>query len=192
MELEKEALQKKIASIEEANMAPRPWQLLGEVTGAKRPQGSLLEVDLDFEHATKVSILLLLPSRSLHCTTQIQPLITPEITASIEELIKQRVVDKIFDDPVRKAPLDEKKWKPPAKLSDEKSKQSLGEIYEEEYLRQTHGVEKPSEVNAAHEELSRVYKRLCLQLDAICHAHYTPKPPVEVSAFLPGPILISG
>jgi U3 small nucleolar RNA-associated protein MPP10 len=162
VELEKEAMQKKIASLEEANMAPRPWQLLGEVTGVKRPQGSLLEVHLDFEHATKI-----------------QPLITPEITASIEELIKQRVVDTIFDDPVRKAPLDEKKWKPPAKLSDEKSKQSLGEIYEEEYLRQTHGVEKPSEVNASHEELSRVYKRLCLQLDAICHAHYTPKAPVE-------------
>jgi U3 small nucleolar RNA-associated protein MPP10 len=46
------------------------------VTAAKRPVNSALEVDLDFEHNVRPA-----------------PVITEEVTASLEELIKKRIID---------------------------------------------------------------------------------------------------
>jgi U3 small nucleolar RNA-associated protein MPP10 len=49
------------------------------VTAAKRPVNSALEVDLDFEHNVRPA-----------------PVITEEVTASLEELIKKRIIDVSF------------------------------------------------------------------------------------------------
>lgn len=49
------------------------WQ---QVTAAKRPKNSALEVDLDFEHNVRPP-----------------PVITEEFTADIEELIKKRILE---------------------------------------------------------------------------------------------------
>ena len=46
------------------------------MTAEKRPKNSALEVDLDFEHNIKPA-----------------PVITEEITASIEEMIQKRIVE---------------------------------------------------------------------------------------------------
>ncbi|PSR96701.1 U3 small nucleolar ribonucleoprotein [Actinidia chinensis var. chinensis] len=45
-----EKLHAKIEQMEQANLEPKTWTMQGEVTAAKRPKNSALEVDLDFEH----------------------------------------------------------------------------------------------------------------------------------------------
>ena len=66
-------------------MNPKEWQLTGEVKATERPVNSLLNVHVDFNTATKLP-----------------PTITKETTNAIEALIKQRVLDELFDDPVLK------------------------------------------------------------------------------------------
>lgn len=50
--------------------------ILLQVTAAKRPKNSALEVDLDFEHNVRPT-----------------PVITEEVTASIEDMIKNRIIE---------------------------------------------------------------------------------------------------
>jgi len=52
------------------------YLLLWQVTAAKRPKNSALEVDLDFEHNMKPP-----------------PAVTEELTASLEDLIKKRIIE---------------------------------------------------------------------------------------------------
>ena len=95
-------------------MQKKDWNMLGEAKASERPKNSLLEVHLDFNTATKLP-----------------PTITKETTSAIDALIKQRVLDELFDDPVL-VQGDGKKRK---KLGDgeemdfSKSKKGLGELY---------------------------------------------------------------
>ena len=57
-------------------MGPKDWTLLGEATARARPENSLLEEDLDFEQMGKVV-----------------PVVTEERITSLEDLIKQRILD---------------------------------------------------------------------------------------------------
>jgi len=43
-----------IHQLEEENLGEKHWTLKGEVSSKSRPLNSLLEEDLDYEHATKV------------------------------------------------------------------------------------------------------------------------------------------
>ena len=47
-------LKARITEMESASMAEKPWQLMGEVTGGVRPENSLLEEHVDFEHTTRL------------------------------------------------------------------------------------------------------------------------------------------
>lgn len=47
-------MSKKIKSLEEALLEEKPWQLKGEVTGQKRPENSLLEETVLFDHAVRM------------------------------------------------------------------------------------------------------------------------------------------
>ena len=78
-----EELFKKMDTIETEMINPKSWQLLGEARARERPANSLLDCHLDFNTATKVA-----------------PTITKETTSAIETLIKQRVLDELFDDPI--------------------------------------------------------------------------------------------
>lgn len=75
-------------------MNPKSWQMTGEATAVERPLNSLLDVHLDFNAATKLP-----------------PTITKEVTNKIEDLIKQRVLDELFDDPIQMADSRRKKLK---------------------------------------------------------------------------------
>ena len=106
-------LVKKIEQIEDEMMNPKEWQLTGEATAGERPQNSLLNVHLDFNAATKLP-----------------PTITKETTNRIEDLIKQRVLDELFDDPVLKDESQRKKLKDDGIDMDfSKSKKGLGDLY---------------------------------------------------------------
>ena len=97
-------------------MNPKQWTLTGEATARERPLNSLLDVHLDFNAATKMP-----------------PTITKETTNKIEDLIKQRVLDELFDDPVLKSIDDRKKLGDKEEEMDfTKSKKGLGDLYADE------------------------------------------------------------
>jgi hypothetical protein len=55
----------------------------------------------------------------------------------------------------------------------------LGEIYEEDYIKQTTGDmtnEKDEALKKEHKEIENIFKDLCHKLDALSNFHYTPKP----------------
>ena len=84
-------------------------------------------------------------------------------------------MDQAFDDPVRKAPPREKVEKEVEEVSTEKSEKGLGEIYEAEYMKQMHNVDKSkAEVDKKKEEIKELFTRLCVSLDRLCNTHFTP------------------
>lgn len=157
-------LQEEIAALEAENVAKKDWTLMGEATSRSRPQNSLLEEDLEFERVMK-SV----------------PVITEETVQGLEERIKTRILEGQFDDVVRKRPVDDKPFLPSRifELQDSKSKQSLAEIYEDEYTAtQTGGVvgeDRDGKLKKEHEEITKIWETITSKLDALCNAHFTPK-----------------
>ncbi|KAF0391237.1 Mpp10 protein [Gigaspora margarita] len=159
-----EKIQKQIEQLELENVADKDWTLMGEISGKHRPLNSLLEEDLKFDHIVKPV-----------------PIITEEVTMKLEDTIKQRILDETFDDVERK---QDPNFRPflPSKLieiSNEQSKKSLAEIYEESYVKQTSDIpdEKDEALKKEHQEIENMFKELCHKLDALSNFHYTPKPP---------------
>ncbi|KAM9825239.1 U3 small nucleolar ribonucleoprotein MPP10 [Syngnathus typhle] len=157
-----EKMSQKIKDLEKASLASKSWQLSGEVTAQSRPENSMLEEDLDFEQGSRKA-----------------PAITEETTVHLEDIIRQRIKDQAFDDVVRKEKPKEDvfEYKKRLTLDHEKSKQSLAEIYEQEYLKQTQA-QKEEEENPAHVEIQKLMDTLFLKLDALSNFHFTPKPSV--------------
>ncbi|NXG02852.1 MPP10 protein, partial [Sakesphorus luctuosus] len=161
-EKRQEKMSKKIKTLEEELLEEKPWQLKGEVTGHKRPENSLLEETVLFDHAVRMA-----------------PVITEETTFQLEDLIKQRILDEAWDDVVPKEKPKEEafEYKKRITLDHEKSKLSLAEIYEQEYMK-LHQQKTEEEENPEHKEIQEMMDSLFLKLDALCNFHFTPKPPV--------------
>ncbi|NXC01740.1 MPP10 protein, partial [Orthonyx spaldingii] len=161
-EKRQEKMSKKIKSLEEALLEEKPWQLKGEVTGQKRPENSLLEETVLFDHAVRMA-----------------PVITEETTFQLEDIIKQRILDEAWDDvvPKEKPKEDAFEYKKRITLDHEKSKLSLAEIYEQEYMK-LHQQKTEEEENPEHKEIQEMMDSLFQKLDALCNFHFTPKPPV--------------
>ncbi|OXB55447.1 hypothetical protein ASZ78_009204 [Callipepla squamata] len=161
-EKRQEKMNEKIKSLEEELLEEKPWQLKGEVTGHKRPENSLLEETVLFDHAIRMA-----------------PVITEETTFQLEDIIKQRILDESWDDvvPKEKPKEDAFEYKKRITLDHEKSKLSLAEIYEQEYLK-LHQQKTEEEENPEHKEIQEMLDSLFLKLDALCNFHFIPKPPV--------------
>ena len=147
----------------------KPWQLRGEVTALARPQDSLLEEYLQFDHTTRQA-----------------PVISVATTDQLEQMIKQRVKDKAFDDVERKVkPVEmQYKYKKQVMLDQEKSKVGLGDVYEQEFLKQQQQQQEQHQVHSAattdvanpkHDEIRKLMQSLFIKLDALSNFHYTPK-----------------
>ena len=97
----------------------KEWSTKGEVLGRERPKDSLLTKAMDFEVGLKAP-----------------PIPDREYTDKLELMIKQRIKDDLFDDPIKKQIIDlnENKHANNNELNFDKSKKGLGEIYEEKYL----------------------------------------------------------
>ncbi|KAL8196962.1 UNVERIFIED_CONTAM: u3 small nucleolar ribonucleoprotein MPP10, partial [Gekko kuhli] len=161
-EKRQEKLSEKIKSLEDELLREKSWQLRGEVTGQKRPENSLLEETLLFDHAVKMA-----------------PVITEETTMELEEVIKRRIKDQAWDDVVRKEKPKEDpfEYKKRLTLDHEKSKLSLTEIYEQEYLK-LHQKKTEEEEKPEHIEIQKMMDALFLKLDALSNFRFMPKPPV--------------
>lgn len=160
-----ERLKKRIQELEDENLAAKPWQLKGEVTAADRPTNAILEEYLETEVASRPA-----------------PIMTEATTVTLESLIVQRIKDKAFDDVEKKfkpveTPLEYKKK---LILDQEKSKKSLAEIYESEYLKQKQALD-PEHEDAEPEvpkeilELKEQGFQLRRKLQALSNFYYTPQ-----------------
>ncbi|XP_011001510.1 PREDICTED: U3 small nucleolar ribonucleoprotein protein MPP10-like isoform X3 [Populus euphratica] len=154
-------LQSEIEQMEKSNLEPKTWTMQGEVTAASRPKNSALEVDVDFEHNMRPASV-----------------ITEEVTATLEDMIKNRIIE--FNG-IQKAPgLPSKAPRELKELHDNKSKKGLADVYEEEYVQKTNPAVAPlSFSDEQKEEASVLFKKLCLKLDALSHFHSAPKPVIE-------------
>ncbi|CAH4032792.1 unnamed protein product [Pieris brassicae] len=164
-ELRQERLKQHISRLEEKSIKEAPWQLKGEVDATKRPQNSLLQEVVDFD-----------------LTTRPAPIITEQTTVTLEGLIRQRIKDKAWDDVEKKEkPVDDQlAFKKPEILDHSKSKLSLAQVYEAEYLKQKQaesGDHQEEDEPESHKEIRDKMSKLFEKLDALCHYHYTPKAP---------------
>ncbi len=157
-----------IRKLEAASVAKREWTLSGEARAADRPLNSLLEEDLDFERTGKPV-----------------PVITAEVSESIEELIKRRILAQEFDEVIRRRPDSESVpsnvRRGVFELDDSKPQQSLAEMYEEEHIKatnpDTYMSKADDKLKKQHQEIELLWKNVSAKLDALSSWHYKPKPP---------------
>ncbi|KAI8966670.1 Mpp10 protein [Daldinia sp. FL1419] len=160
-------LAEEIRKLEAANVAKREWAMSGEAKAVDRPMNSLLEKDLDFEHVGKPV-----------------PVITAEVSESIEDMIKRRILAQEFDEVIKRRP-DASEFSSNTRrglvdLDDTKAKQSLAEIYEEEHVKNANPdsyVSKADEkLQKEEKEIEQMWKDVSASLDALTSWHYKPKP----------------
>lgn len=155
-------LREQIQELEKENIGEKDWVLRGEVSSRGRPQNSLLEEDLDFERITKPT-----------------PIVTDEVVQDLETRIKTRILEGHFDDVVRKRAVDDKPFLPSKvfELQDTKSKESLAQIYENEYVAEKNGLsdDRDGRLQKEQKELEEMWEGICYKLDALSNAHFTPK-----------------
>jgi U3 small nucleolar RNA-associated protein MPP10 len=159
-------LAEEIRRLEAESVAKREWTLAGEARAADRPLNSLLEEDLDFERTGKPVLE-----------------VTAEVTESIEELIKRRILAQEFDEVIRRRPdsIPSNTRRGAFELDDSKPQQSLAEMYEEEHIKahnpDTYVSKAGEKLRKEEKEIEALWKEVSAKLDALSSWHYKPKPP---------------
>lgn len=154
-----------MSTLEEDNISEKPWFLKGEAISTDRPENSTLEEQLDYNIVARQ-----------------RPVITEDTTTLIEKIILNRVRTKAWSDVQRKVRpnIDPFEYKKKLLLDQEKSKKSLAEIYEQEYLKQQQQQQqgddgKQEEELPEHKEIREKMDGLFSLLDALANYHYTPR-----------------
>lgn len=160
---QQQQIQAEIATLESELVADKKWTMKGEVSSKDRPQDSFLDesASLDFDRTSKPV-----------------PVITEEVTESIEDLIKRRIKEGEFDDLPKRIITDISKFHNRQKfeLSEQKSSKSLAEIYEDQYNNVDENKEVSEELQKEHDEISELFTKVTHRLDSLCSAHFIPKP----------------
>ncbi|EPB79630.1 Mpp10 protein [Ancylostoma ceylanicum] len=176
-------LKETIKRLEEENLAPKSWEMSGEVTAQQRGENELLETHLQFDHGIKKA-----------------PEITEVFTEKLEDLIKQRIKDKTFillfspricdhikafDDVIRKKRIEERNepYRNQAIEEREMVRTSLAEVYEKEYQKAAGEARTSDGVNEEHVAIEKQVRELFRLIDALSNFDYTPpevRPEVRV------------
>ena len=166
-------MRRQIEQLEAENLGEKEWKMRGELTRHKRPAESLLHVDLDYEVAARPA-----------------PVITEEKSKSLEEVIKERILQAAFDDVVRKKVVD-LPYRPKVELSFEKSEKGLAQVYEDQFkdkLAQKASKESlldalervgEEKLTPQQEHISQLWRALSYRLDALANFNFTPRPPSQ-------------
>lgn len=160
-------LAEEIRKLEAASVAKREWTLSGEAAAVDRPLNSLLEEDLEFEHVGKPV-----------------PVITPEVTEGIEDMIKRRILAQQFDEVLRRRPdvdgVPNGTRRGMVELDDSKPNKSLAEVYEEEHVKNTNPdtyvSQSDEKLQREEKEIQAMWGDLSSKLDALSSWQYRPKP----------------
>jgi len=173
-EKRKAVFKEQVTRLEQENIQDKEWMYLGEASAKNRPKNSLLEVseELDVERSTKPV-----------------PVVTEERTRSLEEIIKQRIIDNHFDDVKLKLPPSLLATKsrvveedPDLQDPSAKSTRGLAEVYEAEHLRRIDPINNPTklstQIQKQHDEIDQLWKRLSHQLDNLTSLRFIPDPEV--------------
>uniref|UniRef100_A0A8L8K2C7 U3 small nucleolar ribonucleoprotein protein MPP10 n=1 Tax=Heligmosomoides polygyrus TaxID=6339 RepID=A0A8L8K2C7_HELPZ len=149
-------LKQTIEKLEQENLAPRSWQLSGEVTAQQREENELLETHVQFDHGMK--------------------------KGGVVSLFLSIGLLKAFDDVVRKKRIEERTepYRNQAIEEQEMVKTSLAEVYEKEYQKATND---PNAVNEEHVAIEKRIDELFRLIDALSNFDYTPpevRPEVRV------------
>lgn len=158
-EKQQEVIKKEISTLEDEAVADKKWTMQGEASVKQRAKDSLLDEELQFERTAKPV-----------------PVITQQVTEDLDELIRQRIKDERFDE-VQKRIVTVKDYRPVenTEVSQEKSNKSLAQEYEDDYMnKQTD--QAAEELQKAHDEVSALFAKVNHKLDALCSAHFVPKP----------------
>ena len=167
------AIRAQVEHLEQENIAKKEWMYIGEATAKDRPKNSLLELseELEVERSAKPV-----------------PAVTEERTRSLEEIIKQRIIDDNFDDVVRKLPpslsLKSQAYEDDPDMQEPGSKptRGLAEIYEQEHLRRIDPANNPTplalSVQKQHAEIDELWKSLSHQLDSLTSWRFIPAPEI--------------
>ncbi|QLG70581.1 hypothetical protein HG535_0A05220 [Zygotorulaspora mrakii] len=155
-------IQMQIEELEKEAVAEKKWALKGEVKAQDRPEDALLTEEIEFDRTAKPV-----------------PVITAEVTESLEDMIRRRIKDENFDDLQRRVLVDltARSRKPQFELSDQKSSKSLADIYEDDYKHVSQDATITEELKKSHDEISELFTNLNYKLDALSSAHFIPKPP---------------
>ncbi|XP_064474244.1 U3 small nucleolar ribonucleoprotein protein MPP10-like [Ornithodoros turicata] len=156
-ETAQDMVKKKMTHLEDDNLKEKPWNLQGEVDSHNRPENSLLQEHLQFDHMTRQA-----------------PAITEGTTKQLEKIILDRIRDKAWDDVERKhKPVEEPfEFRRRVTLEQEKSKLSLAQVYEQQFLKQNSQEQKEDPM---HEEIKALMSNLFTKLDALANFHLLPK-----------------
>ena len=165
-------LARQINTLEERALQEKTWLLKGEASAKERPKNSVLEADLEFDHVQAPP-----------------PVVSEEMTAKLEDIIKARIAEQRFDDVERAEPGldDDRRRKTLPELDDTKSKKGLGDIYADEFVKQRAAAEgRASGLEEKEDplvvEAKSLFKALTTKLDALSHFHFAPKPVMEEMA----------
>lgn len=164
-EKQQREIQRQIAELEKEAVEEKKWTMKGESSIKSRPTDALLDEELEFDRNAKPV-----------------PVITKEVTESIEELIRRRIKNYDFDDLPRRLFSDiNKRLQKRDDFSFEelgkKSQKSLAEIYEDENFNGvTSETTKNEELEKKHNEIIELHQNLAYKLDSLCSLHFIPKP----------------
>lgn len=168
-EKQQRQIQDEIATLEAELVAEKKWNMKGEVSAKDRPQDSLLDDselhNLNFERTAKPV-----------------PVITQEVTETLEDMIRRRIKEEQFDDLPKRLITDVALFHNRQKyeLSEQKSAKSLAEIYEDEFHKGSSALVATEEVSAElqrqHDEIGALFASVTHKLDSLSSAHFIPKP----------------
>lgn len=160
-EKQQDNLRKEINELEDELVRDKKWTMKGEVNTKQRPEDSLLndKEDFDFDRVSKPV-----------------PIVTEEMTETLEDLIRRRVKNEEFNDLPKRFLNDiVKPERQRTEVSETKSTKSLAEIYEDKY-QGVENNEKEEKLTKDHEEIKQLFDKVNFKLDSLTSFNFKPKP----------------